>query len=253
MRLVLITQNEKMFLSKSIDYFLRRLNPSDEVVGVVVLETSPFGEQMSLFKKFTSTLNIFGYKFVFRYLINLIKITFTSNDLFDILKRNKINIIKLNGSINSNQSLDILTKLDADLFISIAGNQIFKKKLIDLPHHGTINLHTSLLPKYRGLMPSFWVLKNKEKQTGVTVFFVNEGIDSGPILVQKKLCLGELSQWRLIEMTKYLGIEALIESIDLIRSNNFTLIENNNSDATYFSFPSKQDVAVFKKNGGKFF
>ena len=156
-------------------------------------------------------------------------------------------------SINSNQSLDILNKLDADLFISISGNEIFKKKLIDIPHHGIINLHSALLPKYRGLMPSFWVLKNKEKQTGVTVFFVDEGIDSGPILVQKKLLLGELSQWRLIEITKYLGIEAIIEAIDLIRSNNITLIDNNSSEATYYSFPCKQDVAEFKKNGGKFF
>ena len=128
-----------------------------------------------------------------------------------------------------------------------------KKKLIDIPRHGTINLHSALLPKYRGLMPSFWVLKNKEKQTGVTVFFVDEGIDSGPILVQKKLYLGELSQWRLIEITKYLGIEAIIEAIDLIRFNDVKLIDNDSNEATYYSFPSKQDVAEFKKNGGKFF
>ena len=102
-------------------------------------------------------------------------------------------------------------------------------------------------------MPSFWVLKNKEKQTGVTVFFVDEGIDSGPILVQKKLYLGELSQWRLIEITKYLGIEAIIEAIDLIRFNNIKLIDNDSNKATYYSFPTKQDVAEFKKNGGKFF
>ena len=159
----------------------------------------------------------------------------------------------MHESINSNQSLEILNKLDADLFISIAGNEIFKKKLIDIPRHGTINLHSALLPKYRGLMPSFWVLKNKEKQTGVTVFFVDEGIDSGPILVQKKLYLGELSQWRLIEITKYLGIEAIIEAIDLIRFNDVKLIDNDSNEPTYYSFPSKQDVAEFKKNGGKFF
>ena len=128
MRLVLITQNEKIFLSKTIDYFLRRLNPSDEVVGVVVLETSPFGKRMSLLKKIISTLNIFGYKFVLRYLIDLIKITISSSDVLSVLKRNGINIIKLHESINSKRSLEILNKLDADLFISIAGNEIFKKK-----------------------------------------------------------------------------------------------------------------------------
>ena len=123
----------------------------------------------------------------------------------------------MHESINSNQSLDILNKLDADLFISISGNEIFKKKLIDIPHHGIINLHSASFQKYRGLMPSFWVLKNKEKQTGVTVFFVDEGIDSGPILVQKKLLLGELSQWRLIEITKnILVLRLLLRQLTLL-------------------------------------
>ena len=66
------------------------------------------------------------------------------------------------------------------------GNQIFKKQIIELAPKGCINLHTALLPKYRGLMPTFWVLKNNEKYTGVSVFFVDKGIDSGPIIVQRK-------------------------------------------------------------------
>jgi len=51
---------------------------------------------------------------------------------------------------------------------------------------GCLNLHSALLPKYRGLMPSFWVLKNNENKTGVSVFFVDKGIDSGPIFSAKK-------------------------------------------------------------------
>ena len=95
--------------------------------------------------------------------------------------------------------------------------------------------------------------KEQRKTNWGNGFFVDEGIDSGPILVQKKLLLGELSQWRLIEITKYLGIEAIIEAIDLIRSNNITLIDNDSSEATYYSFPSKQDVAEFKKMVESFF
>ena len=132
MRLVLITQNEKIFLSKTIDYFLRRLDPSDEVVGFVVLETSPFGKRMSLFKKITSTLSIFGYKFVLRYLIDLIKISISTKDVLSILKRNRINIIKFHESINSNQSLEILNKLDADLYQYLVTKSSKKNLLIYL-------------------------------------------------------------------------------------------------------------------------
>lgn len=242
-----------MFLPTTIDYLLRRLDPSFEVVGAVVFEASPFGKRISFIKKVKETLHTFGFNFVFRYGLNIMKSQLTGVDVLSIFKRNQINVIKLNESINSNQSLSTLKDLDADLFISITGNEIFKKKLIKIPHYGTINLHTALLPEYRGLMPSFWVLKNKEKQTGVSVFFVDEGIDSGPIIVQKKLRLGGLSQWKLIEMTKFLGIEAIVEAIELIRSDKVVLKDNSNLNSSYFSFPSNEDVKEFKRAGGRFF
>jgi len=253
MRVLLITQNEKFFLPKSIDYLLRRLDPSFVVVGAVVFEESPFGRQMPFVKKLLSTLYTFGLHFIFRYGLNVIKSWLRGEDVVSILKKNKINIIKLNESINSKSSLSILSRLDADLFISIAGNEIFKKKLIDVPRYGIINLHSALLPKYRGLLPSFWVLKNNEKQTGVSVFFVDEGIDSGPIIVQKIIRLNEISQWKLIEISKFLGMEAIVEAVKLIKTQKVTLIDNNNQDSSYFSFPTRRDVKEFRKAGGRFF
>ena len=125
---------------------------------------------------------------------------------------------------------------EPDLLISIAGNQIFKQPLIDLAPKGCLNLHTALLPKYRGLMPSFWVLKNNERETGVSVFFVDKGIDSGPILVQKKLPISEkMSQAELIKKSKKLGMDAIIEAINLIHNGNFNLIPNPNEEKTFFS------------------
>ena len=102
-------------------------------------------------------------------------------------------------------------------------------------------------------MPSFWVLKNKEKQTGVSVFFVDEGIDSGPILVQKQLSIETMSQWELIRMTKFLGMEAIVEGIELIQLGGYELIRNSEEDSTYYSFPTCKDVIEFKKAGNRFF
>ena len=149
--------------------------------------------------------------------------------------------------------IDIIKKFKPDLLVSILGNEIFKKPIIDLAAKGCINLHTALLPKYRGLMPSFWVLKNNEQFTGVSVFFVDEGIDSGPIIIQKKVKIQDYSQQELISITKKIGMEAIAEAIDQIQNNNITLIENDDSKKTYYSFPKRKDVKDFLKKGKKFF
>ena len=137
--------------------------------------------------------------------------------------------------------------------MSIAGNQIFKRKLLDVATHGCINLHTALLPKYRGLMPSFWVLKNGETHTGVSVFLVDEGIDSGPILVQNKVAINGMSQARLIDVTKKMGMDAILESIEKIHAGNPELIANDAAQMTYFSFPTRADVQAFLAAGKRFY
>ena len=102
-------------------------------------------------------------------------------------------------------------------------------------------------------MPTFWVLKNMEKYTGVSVFFVDEGIDSGPIIIQQKVLIDNMNQSQLIEHTKKIGMELISESIKKIKNGSFELIPNPNSEKSYFSFPTKNDVEEFKINGKKFF
>ena len=163
-----------------------------------------------------------------------------------VLSEYGINKIKIRGSINSEANLRIIKSYKPDLLISILGNQIFKRPLIELAPKGCINLHTALLPKYRGLMPTFWVLKNNEKYTGVSVFFVDDGIDSGPIIVQEKIEISNKTQQQLIKETKQLGMNLILKSIDLIAKDELTLIENPDSEKSYFSFPTREDVKEFK-------
>lgn len=103
-------------------------------------------------------------------------------------------------------------------------------------------------------MPTFWVLKNVESETGVSVFFVDEGIDSGPILVQKRVGIEPgTTQNELIRTTKMLGMEAIIEAINLVQEGNFELIPNDNNKMTYFGMPKREDVREFCKSGKRFF
>ena len=102
-------------------------------------------------------------------------------------------------------------------------------------------------------MPTFWVLKNNEKNTGVSVFFVDEGIDSGPIIVQTEVEIGNRTQKELIIHTKKLGMEAIAKSIYLIEKNEVKLIVNDACKKSYYTFPTRQDVLEFKNNGKRFF
>ena len=159
----------------------------------------------------------------------------------------------MSKGINNPISITAIRALNPDLLISIAGNQIFKEPIIQLAPKGCLNLHTALLPKYRGLMPSFWVLKNNETETGVSVFFVDEGIDSGPIIVQKRISIGNMSQEELIVFSKKIGMDAILEAVKLINSGEYGVMENLESNSSYYSKPTKNDVLDFYRSGKKFF
>ena len=253
MKIIVITQNEPFFLSENINYLINNLPDNHTIEGVIVTKVSPFGKKESFIKKALNTKRIFGYRFFLYYALRFIRAKVFQKSITNILSKYRINKIELKGSINSKKNLSIIKSYNPDLLISILGNQIFKKPLIDLAPKGCINLHTALLPKYRGLMPTFWVLKNNERHTGVSVFFVDEGIDSGPIIVQEKVEIGNKTQLQLIKETKQVGMKLILKSIDLIAKGELQLIENPESDKSYFSFPTREDVKEFNRQGKKFF
>ena len=96
-------------------------------------------------------------------------------------------------------------------------------------------------------------MKNGEQETGVSVFFVDEGIDSGPILVQKRIPIGDLSLDQLIVKTKMIGMEAVAEALNKITEGSLQTIENNDEEMTYYTFPTAHDVREFRKRGKRFF
>tara|TARA_B100001939_G_scaffold347979_1_gene371784 strand:+ start:22239 stop:23003 length:765 start_codon:yes stop_codon:yes gene_type:complete len=254
MNIIIITQDDPFYLGKNLDFLLKNFPSHSKVVGCVVTQVSPFGKRESFLQKAIKTWKLFGTFFFLRYAFRYICAKlYRKYIVYNVLARYGVPVIKLQGSLNKPESLNLLRSYSPDLLISIAGNEIFKKPLIDLAPKGCLNLHTALLPKYRGLMPSFWVLKNGEKETGVTVFFVDEGIDSGPIIVQKCVEIGNMSQEQLIQHTKHLGMKAIIEAINKIHTGNYELIENDDTQKSYYSFPTKQDVQEFRARGARFY
>ena len=97
------------------------------------------------------------------------------------------------------------------------------------------------------------MLRFSEPETGVTVFFVDEGIDSGPIYVQRKVEIRNMSQRQLIRETKKIGMLCLLEALEKLRKGDFRTLPNDDEEMTYFGFPTRNDVKEFRKAGGRFF
>ena len=148
------------------------------------------------------------------------------------------------------ESIEYLKKLAADLFVVISFGQILKKEVLSIPVLYSINLHGSLLPKYRGAAPTNWAIINGEKTTGVTVIKMNEKMDEGDIILKKEITLDdEDTNITLSEKLSELGAGALIETIDLIEGKNKAAFTKQDLKfATYAPKLKKEDGLIDWKN-----
>ena len=142
-----------------------------------------------------------------------------------------------------------LKSLNADLFIVVAFRML-PKSVWSLPSNGTINLHTSLLPNYRGAAPINWVLINGEKETGITTFFIDQQIDSGAIIKQDKIKITDKTTAAELHNTLMNeGSELLIKTLTSIKNNTVSHQEQDHNLA--MSEAPKLTKELFKINWNK--
>ena len=143
------------------------------------------------------------------------------------------------------EGVDIIKNLNADLMVVVSYGQILSQELIDLPKLGTINVHGSLLPKYRGASPIASVILNGEEKTGITIMRIAQEVDAGNMLLKEETKIlenetcGELSQ-RLSEIGANLLSKALVEL------EKGTLVEEvqNHKEATFTKMIKKEDALI---------
>jgi methionyl-tRNA formyltransferase len=156
--------------------------------------------------------------------------------------------------VNAEDYRKLLRDLNVEFIVSISGTQLYRKALRQQTHYGIVNCHGALLPKYRGLMPSFWTLANGEKEGGVSVHIVDAKLDNGPIVVQKKYRIHPHDTLEdVMARGKDLAAEAIIESVRLVEAGHPPLMPNPESELTHFSMPTAEDVRRFKTHGHRFY
>ena len=253
LRVFLITQDEPFYLAPAIKHLQSILPEGVSLVGAYVLNASPFGAKKSFLQKSKDTVNIFGFRFFVFFAWQFIISKLFRQSVTDMLK-DQVPFVRTGAiPINAEDSLEEIGSHDPDIIISIASNQIFRKPLLDLPSTACLNLHTSMLPKYRGLMPLFWAMSNGDNAVGVTVFEMDEGLDSGPIVRQSELPIAGYPMHGLIKQTKYLGMLLIARALDDYRKGTVTYTPNDATQATRVPFPTKKDAQRFRSIGRRYF
>ncbi|ALO15784.1 Bifunctional polymyxin resistance protein ArnA [Salinivirga cyanobacteriivorans] len=148
---------------------------------------------------------------------------------------------------NSKKFLSELKEIQPDIIIN-QSQSIIKKDLLELPNIGVLNRHNALLPKNRGRLTPFWVLYKQEKETGVSIHFVEEGIDSGDIVVQKKYAVSKKDSFNsLVKKNYQIAPKAMVEAIEMLEKGNAKYIENDDSKATYNTIPTLKQAWTYRK------
>ncbi len=140
----------------------------------------------------------------------------------------------------------LMRSYEPDLCVMAYVTLFVPQKVLDIPKLGTIQYHPSLLPRHRGPSSINWPIAMGETRTGLTIFWPDEGLDEGPILLQKEVDIGPDETLGDVYFKKLfpLGVEAMIEAVDLVREGKAPRIPQNHDEATYESWFNKKVARI---------
>ncbi len=255
-------QNDPFQLPRVLDKYLREF--SDSTAGINIQSVAQ--GKRTIFQTAMDLYRLYGLRYFCRKLSSYIWAKLCGKIINDIFQSTRkcysVAAVARKYSVPVTESVDVnsesfrkdLRDLGVQLIVSISGTQFYGKALREQTSAGIVNCHGALLPKYRGLMPSFWTLANGETQGGVSVHFVDEKLDNGPIVVQRHYRIhphDTLEQ--IMARSKDLAAEAIIECVRLIEAGDPPRLDNDESLASHYSMPTRDDVKRFYANGHRFF
>lgn len=147
--------------------------------------------------------------------------------------------------VGSEESVESLEKLNADLFVVVAYGQYISPAVLALPRYGSINLHPSLLPKYRGSSPIQWALANGDGVTGATILYVSEKMDAGDIILQQEVQIDSLDDAITLEKKlSTVGADLLSQAVEQIRQGTVSSRPQDDEQATEVRKLTKEDGRI---------
>ena len=177
------------------------------------------------------------------------KIISSSVELF---AREKFLNLRTPENLDDDEEYNFLKKLEPDIVVVIAYGKIIPKRFLNLTKHGFINVHASLLPKWRGAAPIQRSIMNLDNETGISIMKIVEELDAGPVMHQDKIKINEnVDTLTLSKVLSKLGAKSIIDAINKIEKGQARFQEQNHSEATYAKKISKMEGKINWKENAK--
>lgn len=235
---------------------LMKLTPEIEVVGLIRAPAMP------TFSKFIKHYVKIGWQFSFMLLWQRIiqGIALLLSGIIPLSRKRltpgwllclRHNIPKLRcNNINDLDAVSFIKSLEPDIIVSAYFSQILKEPILNIPRKGCINVHPGYLPEQRGAMNYFWVLANNIPYTGVSLHWMDSGIDTGPLLARRRLPISpHATQQQIMVYTAIVGAKLLRQLLQKLYNNTpLTTIPTNEKHATYYPMPTKKDFKRYIKH-----
>ena len=149
-------------------------------------------------------------------------------------------------SWKTDEALELMRSFDPDLCVMAYVTLLVPERVLEAPRLGTIQYHPSLLPRHRGPSSINWPIIQGETRTGITIFWPDEALDEGPILLQKEVAIGPDDTLGSLYFNHLfpMGVDAMLEAVDLVREGKAPRIAQDESQATYESWCRKADAEI---------
>jgi methionyl-tRNA formyltransferase len=255
LKLLIVTQSEPFYIPR----FFAKFIPDAAGEGISIERIvclKPFNETLD--KTALRMFNLYGPRDFF--VMGLRFVLYKIKDMLGLGLHSVRKVAATHGipctftaNVNYSETLEEIRKSKPDVILSIAASQIFKKELLSIPKWGCINVHTANLPKYRGMLPTFWAMYHGDHEVGMTVFRMDSDIDRGMIILQEEIPIEKTDTLEaVIIKTKLHEADMVIRSLKLIRSGEVRLKDYEGA-GSYYTFPTRKDAEQFRLTGRKFF
>jgi methionyl-tRNA formyltransferase len=238
MRIEFLTQDDPLYILPFFEEFLANYGSEFEVLRVSSCRVMGKRSRFKLLWELAHLYGAFGFAQILARVV-LAQLCRAHNVRFDQI-----------GSPNAAEFIAELRERAPDVLVSVACPYILKEPLLKLPRFGCINIHHAPLPRYKGMMPTFWQMYHGEKEVGVTIHYMAPKVDEGAALLQEELEIraGE-SLDQLIRRAKRHGAHCMAKVLRQVATGTQQPVPLDNSHGSYFTFPTLDEIREFHRRG----
>lgn len=217
--------------------------------AVRVFSVPPLYKNQSSAQAAKRYLASFGAAAALQLAIRVLRAKLVNQSIRSVCHREKV-VHERVSDINAPNFLHLLRQEQTELLVSVSCPQIFRRPLIAQTPYGILNIHGAILPQYRGVMPSFWMMANGERQAGVSIYFVNEEIDAGELCGQEIFSIDpEETLDGFILRSKRIAAGLLLRTIAALEVGNIERRPLDLEVGSYYSWPDAGAVQKFLASG----